>query len=176
VAILEVCMTVSAEPTEPTEQPIHPVPTCCACILHQGRLLLIQRGHEPSQGLWSFPGGRIELGETLIQAVIREVREETGVEIEPGQVFQVYDHIVRDGAGCVRFHYVVNYLRSRYLSGEPRAGSDAQQVCWATEVDLLGLPMHPFARRTALRLLREATPGPICDPATGLTGIDPSSG
>ena len=169
-------MTVSPEPAEPAGQPTHPVPTCCACILHQGRLLLIRRGHEPSQGLWSFPGGRIELGETIPEALIREVREEASVEIEPGRVFQVFDHIVLDGAGCVRFHYVVNYLRGHYLSGEPRAGSDAQQICWATEADLLGLPMHPFVRQTALRLLREATLGPICEPAAGLTGIDPSSG
>lgn len=150
-------MKTAPYPTEAVEQLVRPVPTCCACILHQGRLLLIQRGEEPSKGLWSFPGGQIELGETILEAVKREVVEETGVEIEPQQVFQVYDSIARDHTGRVRFHHVVNYVRSHYLSGEPRARSDVRQVRWVTEADLSALPMHPFARQTALRLLREGT-------------------
>ena len=130
-----------------------PIPTCCACITHQGRLLLIQRANEPNKGGWSFPGGRIELGETIFEAIKRETREEVGIEIEPVKIFQVYDWITRDEEGRVLFHYVVNYVRCRYLSGEPRASSDASQVRWVTEADLPALRMHPFARETALRLL-----------------------
>jgi len=152
-------MKVSSEPADSTVWSVFPVPTCCACVLHQGRLLLIQRGREPSEGLWSFPGGRIELGETIFEALQREVGEETGVEIERQRVFQVHDAIIRDD-GRVRFHYVVNTVRSRYLSGEPRAGSDAHRVRWVSEADLLALPMHPFARRTALCLLRQAASRP----------------
>jgi len=125
--------------------------------------------------LWSFPGGHIELGETIFEALKREVVEETGLDIEPQQVFEVYDHIIRDDAGRVRFHFVVNYVRSRYLSGEPCASSDAHQVRWVTEADLPALPMHPFARRTALRLVREVTPGPAPAPSADTTGIEPSS-
>jgi len=132
-----------------------PTPTCLACIVHQGRLLLIQRAQEPSKGYWSFPGGRIELGETVFAAVKREVKEEVGIAVEPERVFHVYDWISRDEVGRVRFHYLVNYVRCRYLSGEPRAMSDASQVRWVTEPDLPPLTMHPFARQTALRLLRE---------------------
>jgi ADP-ribose pyrophosphatase YjhB (NUDIX family) len=137
-----------------------PTPTCCACIVHQGRILLIQRAQEPNKGFWSFPGGHIELGETVLEAAHREVREETGVEIEPLEVFQVYDWIVRDDAGNVRFHYLVNYVRARYLSGDPRAGDDAAQVRWVTETEIPHLAMHPVPRHTALRLLREAAQPP----------------
>lgn len=150
-------MKTPREPTKAVGQPASSVPTCCACILHQGCLLLIQRGQEPSKGLWSFPGGQIELGETIFEAVRRETMEETGVQVEPQQLFQVYDWIARDDAGRVRFHYVVNYVRSRYLSGQPCPSCDASEVRWVTEANLLTLPMHPFARQTALRVLREAT-------------------
>jgi ADP-ribose pyrophosphatase YjhB (NUDIX family) len=138
------------------DDPPRPTPTCCACIVHGGRLLLIQRGKEPNQGFWSFPGGRIELEDTIFETAVREVREETGVEIEPLELFQVYDWIVRDEADCVRFHYVVNYVRARCLSGVPRAASDAAAVRWVTESDLPALTMHPFVRETAARLLTEA--------------------
>jgi len=130
-----------------------PTPTCCACILHERRLVMIQRAGAPNAGGWSFPGGHIELGETIFDAVTREVAEETGLEIEPLRVFQVYDWITRDDAGRVTFHYVVNYVRARYRSGEPRPGSDASDVRWVGKADITGLAMHPFVRQTAARLL-----------------------
>lgn len=135
--------------------PVGPTPSCCAYVVHEGRLLLIQRGTEPDKGLWEFPGGRIELGETVFQAVKREVREETGVDVEPLEVVQVHDWIYRDDTGGVRFHYVTNYVWSRYLSGGPRAGDDAIQAMWVTEAEVRRLCMHPFVRRAGLRLLQE---------------------
>jgi 8-oxo-dGTP diphosphatase len=149
-------MKRTSEPTQPTRRPLRPTPTCCACIVHRGRLLLIQRANQPGKGFWSFPGGHIELGETIFEASVREVREEVGIEIEPLEVFQVYDWIARDNAGRLRFHYLVNYVRARYLSGEPRACDDAAQVRWVTESEIPRLTMHPFVRQTALRLLGEA--------------------
>ena len=131
-----------------------PVPTCAAYVLHEGRLLLIQRGTEPNKGLWSFPAGRIELGETLFEAVKREAKEEAGIEIEPLELFQTHDWIARDDAGRVCFHYLVNLVRARYLSGTPRAGDDAVDTRWATEAHIAGLPMDPFIRDVALRVLR----------------------
>ncbi len=131
-----------------------PTPTCSACILRCGRILLIQRAQEPNKGYWSFPGGRVELGETIFEAVRREVQEETGLTIEPERVFQVYDWITRDEAGDVRFHYVVNYVRCRHVAGEPCATDEAADVRWALESDIPGLMMDPFVRETAFRLLR----------------------
>jgi len=137
---------------------MQPTSTCCACILHGGRLLLIERACEPGKGSWSFPGGRIELGETIFEDVEREVLEETGVEIEPLETFQVYDWITRDDTGRICFHYIVHYVRARYVSGEARAGEDAARALWATETDLADLAMHPFVRETAVRLLKEEAP------------------
>jgi 8-oxo-dGTP diphosphatase len=141
-------------PTECDKGPVRPTPTCCACILRRGRLLLIQRGTEPNKGLWSFPGGHIELGETLFEAVKREAGEEAGIEVEPLELFQTHDWIARDEAGRVCFHYLVNLVRARYLSGTPRPGDDAVHTRWATEADIAGLPMDAFIRDVALRILR----------------------
>ena len=137
-----------------------PSSTSCASILDRGRLLLIKRASDPGKGNWSFPGGRIELGETVLEAARREVLEETGIEIEPLEVFQVYDWITRDDTGRILFHYIVHSVRARYLSGEPRAQDDAADVLWATRTEIANLSMHPFARETAVRLLQEAEPSP----------------
>lgn len=133
---------------------VRPTPTCCACVLHKGRLLLIQRGTEPNKGLWSFPGGHIELGETLFEAAKREAGEETGIEVEPLELFQTHDFIARDDAGRVCFHYLVNLVRARYLAGKARSGDDAVQARWVTEAEITGLAMDPFIREIALRILR----------------------
>lgn len=140
---------------ECSDQALGPTSTCCGCIVHDRRLLMILRAREPSKGEWSFPGGRIEFGETVFEAVTREVEEEVGVEVEPEQVFQVYDWITRDESGRITFHYLVHYVLCRYLSGEPRASSDAAQARWVTEAEVAALPMHPFVRETAVRLLRQ---------------------
>jgi len=144
-----------AGPTQ--SNPLRVTPTCCACIVHEGQLLMIQRATEPSKGEWSFPGGRIELGETIFEAITREVAEEVCLQIEPQEVFQVYDWIVRDEGGQILFHYLVNYVRCRYLSGKLKASSDASAARWVTVSEIGELPMHPFVRQTALRLLTEAT-------------------
>ena len=137
-----------------------PVSTCCACVVHRGRPLLIQRAQDPGKGQWSFPGGRIELGETIFEAVTREAWEETGLRIEPLQTFQVYDFITRDDAGRVHFHFVVHYVRARHVSGEACARDDAAGVRWAAEAEIAGLSMHPFVHDTARRLLQETGADP----------------
>ena len=104
-------------------------------LIHEGRVLLIRRGKEPLRGRWVVPGGTVELGETLEQALVREMEEETGLRVEPGEVLTVFDRIMRE-AGTVRYHYViVDYLCS-YVSGEARAASDAEAVAWARPGEL----------------------------------------
>jgi 8-oxo-dGTP diphosphatase len=104
-------------------------------LISEGRVLLIRRGKEPLRGRWVVPGGTVELGETLEQALVREMEEETGLRVEPGEVLTVFDRIMQD-AGTVRYHYViVDYLCS-YVSGEARAASDAEAVAWATPEEL----------------------------------------
>ena len=104
-------------------------------LIHEGRALLIRRGKEPLRGRWTVPGGTVELGETLEQALVREMAEETGLRIEPGELLTVFDRIMEE-RGSVRYHYViVDYLCS-YVSGEARAGSDAEAVAWARREEL----------------------------------------
>jgi ADP-ribose pyrophosphatase YjhB (NUDIX family) len=137
------------------EYPERPVASVHAAVARGDRVLVIRRAFPPGVGWWSLPGGVIELGETLHEAVRREVREECGVEIEPGPVLDVVDAILRDDDGRIRFHFVVTYVGARYISGEPHAASDAADARWAAGDDLDALDMHPRVRRAALRVLVE---------------------
>ena len=94
------------------------------------RVLLVKRGRSPAKGQWSIPGGLVEVGETLAQAVGREVLEETGVRVEPGPLVEVFEPLERDGEERVVFHYVVLDYLCRYLEGEPSAASDAAETRW----------------------------------------------
>ena len=98
-----------------------------AVMVHDGRVLLIRRGKEPLRGRWVVPGGTVEPGETLQDALVREVREETGLTVRPGEVILVFDRIQREG-GEVRYHYVIVDYLCEYVEGTPRAGSDAEAV------------------------------------------------
>ena len=115
------------------------------------RVLLIRRGKPPLLGRWSIPGGTVELGETLEQALVREMAEETGLEVEPLELLTVFDRIEREGDRVV-FHYVIADYLCRCLSGTARAGSDALEVGWvgAEELEQLDLTAK------ALEVVREA--------------------
>jgi ADP-ribose pyrophosphatase YjhB (NUDIX family) len=110
-------------------------------ILRGEEVLLIRRAKPPRVGHWSLPGGAQELGETVNEAALREVMEETGVEIEIIGLVDVVDSIRRDGDGQVEFHYTLVDLAAEWLSGEARPGSDADGVRWVpiAEIDDLGL-------------------------------------
>jgi 8-oxo-dGTP diphosphatase len=133
------------------EYPRQPIASAHAIVIRDDRVLLVQRGAEPSKGQWSVPGGVIELGETIAEAVRREVREECGIEIEPGEVTKVVDRVFPDEVGRIRYHYVVIYLLARYVGGEARASSDAAAVRWVTREELAGLDMVPVARPVVQR-------------------------
>ena len=111
-------------------------------VIYDGGVVLIRRSKAPLLGEWSLPGGRLELGETLEQGLRRELREETGLEVEPLQLLTVLDRIDRDGEE-IRYHYViVDYLCER-RGGELRAGSDASEVAL---VELADLPAYDLTR------------------------------
>jgi ADP-ribose pyrophosphatase YjhB (NUDIX family) len=120
-------------------------------VVHDGRVLLIRRGKEPLYGRWVVPGGTVELGEPLDEALVREMREETGLEVEPLELLTVFDRIQRDGARVLYHYVIVDYL-CRWLSGEARAASDALEVAWATpeELERYDLPAK------ALEVVRDA--------------------
>lgn len=95
------------------------------------RVLLVRRGRPPRLGEWGLPGGGQEVGETLFEAAVREVREETGVTIEPLQILTAVDGITRDEEGRVRFHYTLIEVAAEWRAGEPRPSDDVTDVRWA---------------------------------------------
>ncbi|HET7747644.1 MAG TPA: NUDIX hydrolase [Vicinamibacteria bacterium] len=106
-----------------------------AVLVHEGRVLLIRRGKMPLKGRWVVPGGTVELGEGLEEALVREIREEANLEVRPVEVVTVFDRIERQG-GRVLYHYVIVDYLCDYVAGEPRAGSDALEVAFVREEDL----------------------------------------
>ena len=101
-----------------------------------GRVLIVKRANEPLKGEWSLPGGGVDVGETLVDAIRREVREETGVEIEVGAIVDVLDRIRRDADGRVRFHYVLVDFVCRPCGGSLQCATDAADAAWADRSDL----------------------------------------
>jgi len=111
------------------EFPSAPLVGVGAVIVEAGRVLLVQRGAEPLKGHWSLPGGLVELGEELANAVAREVREETGLVVEPLEPIELLDRIYREDER-VRYHYVIADYLCRVTGGELLAASDADAVRW----------------------------------------------
>jgi len=111
------------------EFPEAPLVGVGAVIVHEGRVLLVQRGREPLKGRWSLPGGMVELGESLQAGVIREVEEETGLLVEPVELIELLDRIHREGER-IRYHYVIADYLCRVTGGDLKAASDADAVRW----------------------------------------------
>ena len=116
--------------------PIPLVGVGAAVFNGSGQVLLVQRGRPPGKGSWGLPGGMLELGETLVEGVRREVREECGVEVEIGDLVATFEPIVRDDTGRIEYHYVVIDFWAKYLSGEAVAQDDADAVAWVDPAEL----------------------------------------
>jgi 8-oxo-dGTP diphosphatase len=127
-----------------------------AVIVHENRVLLIRRGTPPLLGEWSLPGGVLECGETLREAVIREAREETGLVIETRDMLGVYERVIRAEDGRVRYHFVLIDFLCHPSDGELKAGSDAADVRWFTREELPALKLAHDANDVALKGLARA--------------------
>jgi 8-oxo-dGTP diphosphatase len=112
-----------------------------AITIHEGRILLVKRGVEPSRGLWAIPGGTLNLGETLQECAAREILEETGITIKIGKCIYVFDFFERDDSGKIKFHFVVVDFAGQYLSGEPKGADDAEEARWLKPDELSKLPV-----------------------------------
>jgi 8-oxo-dGTP diphosphatase len=142
-----------AERDQSRRYPERPLVGVGGILLEAGRVLLIERGHDPQKGLWSVPGGALEVGETLADALRREMREETGLEIRPLEVVEVFERIVRDGDGRPEYHYVlVDYLCER-IGGELRPADDATRAAWIELDRLSAIPLTPGAQRVIEKAL-----------------------
>ncbi len=124
------------------EYPNHPIIGVGAIIIRGEEVLLARRGKEPGYGKWSIPGGAVKLGETLEEAVIREVCEEVNLAVRVGEVVEVLERIFRDPEGKVQYHYVLVDFLCEYLSGEEKPSSDALEVQWVhlSEIHHFRLP------------------------------------
>jgi len=129
------------------EYPVRPALAVGAVVFKDDKVLLVKRGNPPAQGAWAIPGGCVELGETLKAAAEREVFEETGIVIEAGDPIFSFESIHRDDEDRVRFHYYIVDLAATYISGEPAAGDDAQNVGWISREGLGRLNVNPTTRK-----------------------------
>ncbi|HZT75758.1 MAG TPA: NUDIX hydrolase [Vicinamibacterales bacterium] len=118
------------------EFPDRPIVGVGAVVVDGDRVLLVRRGHEPLKGQWSIPGGAVELGETLETACAREVREETGLDVEVGPMIDVFDRIRVDADGRTRYHYVLVDFVCRPMGGTLACASDAIDAVWVSPAEL----------------------------------------
>lgn len=132
-------------------------------VVDDGRVLLIRRGKEPLLGRWVVPGGTVEPGETLHEALVREMGEETGLEVEPLELLTVFDRIQREGAQITYHFVIVDYL-CRRVSGQARAGSDALEVAWVAPAELPAFDLPEKARAVVEDAFRRVG-------AAGSTGV-----
>lgn len=108
-------------------------------IIENNRILLVERGHEPLKGYWSLPGGAVETGERLEAALGREVREETGLEVEVVTLIETFERIMTDAEGRTEYHFVLMDYLCRPVGGVLCAADDASQCEWFAPDEIAGL-------------------------------------
>ncbi len=126
--------------------PRRPMVGVGAVVWRDGAVLLERRGQPPAQGSWALPGGLVDVGEKLEEAVRREVREECGIEVAVGPLLGVFEPIQRDEDGRIRYHYVVIDYLATYSGGDLVVGDDAAELCSVAADDLDAYPLLPATR------------------------------
>jgi 8-oxo-dGTP diphosphatase len=116
--------------------PSRPVTAVGAVVIRGESVLLVRRGRAPLVGLWSLPGGGLELGESVRDGVAREVREETGLDVRVGELVAVFERVTRDRTGEVEYHYVVLDHVCESIGGAVVAGDDADEAVWVLKDEL----------------------------------------
>jgi 8-oxo-dGTP diphosphatase len=119
--------------------PTRPFLAVSAAIVRDGKVLVVRRARNPALGLYTVPGGVVETGETLVEAVAREVREETSLEVEPVALAGHREAIMRDAQGKIERHFVILCFAARWLSGEPALNEELDDARWLLPEELSGL-------------------------------------
>jgi ADP-ribose pyrophosphatase YjhB (NUDIX family) len=132
------------------EYPESPIVGVGGVIFEGASVLLAKRGQEPAKGTWSLPGGAVELGEKLIDALKREIREEIGIEIEVGGLIRVLDRILCDEDKRIRYHYVIVDYWGWKVSGEPKPDSDTSDICFVPLPEIHDKEIHGDVLETIL--------------------------
>ncbi|WP_455367394.1 NUDIX hydrolase [[Eubacterium] cellulosolvens] len=133
------------------EYPIHPIPGVGAVLIRENRVLLVKRRHEPGKGLWSIPGGIVEVGEPVEEAIVREVKEETGFNIKVEEPLDVTDVIIRDEKERIKFHYILVSFLGKIVGGSLAEAPVKSEICWATKDQIEDMSIT----QTALKLLKK---------------------
>ena len=120
-------------------------------VVRDGRALIIKRAHEPRKGEWSLPGGLLELGESLQDAICREIKEETNLEVVVGPIIETFDRVHHDDAGRIRYHFVIVDFVCWPGAGEAVPGSDADDVAWVTADQIDEYQVNAHAKDVILR-------------------------
>jgi 8-oxo-dGTP diphosphatase len=123
--------------------PQRPYLAVSAAIMRAGKFLVVRRARPPASGLFSLPGGVVELGETLTEALVREIAEETGMSIEPLALAGFRETIVRDREDRVERHFVILCFAARWQAGEPDLNEELSEARWIEPAELAGLPTTP---------------------------------
>lgn len=149
--------SVSKEHNQPMSEkrtyPARPFLGVSAIIRHQSRVLLVQRGRAPLKGVWSFPGGLVETGETLLEAAKRELHEETGIKAFLRGPEVLHEVIRHDGAGATEHHYVLHVYVGDYDTGMARPGGDAAAVRWVNHAEARSLELTDGALELIARFI-----------------------
>jgi 8-oxo-dGTP diphosphatase len=123
--------------------PQRPFLAVSAAIIRDGKFLLVRRARPPANGLYTLPGGVVELGEKLTEAVVREVAEETKISIEPVALAGFRETVVRDGDDRVERHFVILCFAARWCAGEPDLNEELSEARWIKPAELARLPTTP---------------------------------
>ena len=134
-----------------SDYPHQPRVAVGAVVFKDQRVLLVQRGKAPAQGLWSIPGGSVQLGERLTEAAEREIFEEAGIVIKAGEPVFTFDLVERDDQGRVKFHYLIVDVKAEYVSGGLRSGDDAVDARWVSAEELKTLQVSSLT----IKVLRD---------------------
>lgn len=129
------------------EYPDQPLPSCHALVRDGDRILLVKRARPPFAGYWSLPGGGIELGETVESAVLREVAEETGLQVSITRFLGYADAVQKDEQNRVRWHYVILYVEAGVVGGQLKPGDDAGDARWAEAAEVRRLQVTDSVER-----------------------------
>ena len=133
---------MTSSSSESRTYPPRPILAVSAAIFRDfrdGRVLIVRRARPPAHGLYTLPGGVVELGETLQQAVVREIREETGLAIEPVVLAGYREAIVRDGAGRIERHFVILPFAARWVGGDLVLNEELAEARWLKPAELSAL-------------------------------------
>ena len=129
------------------EYPERPMVGVGGVVIRDQRALLIRRGSAPLEGEWSIPGGMLEIGETILDGVQRELLEETAIEVKVLDLIEVFERLTRDEAGKLKYHFVILDYLCEAVRGEARAGSDVTDVAWARAEELDAYSLTTTATR-----------------------------